>query len=218
MSSTTDEEPDVPVRRRRRPAYRSGRPTLTREGIAKAALDVLADGGPAGLTMRAVAARLGVSARALYNYVTDRDSLLQLIVSVSQAARPAANFDPACWQDSLRHYCHDLRAWYRAHPGLLALARAEDLTTFAAPETDKAVVDFFLAIGLSAEDAYRAWAITVLQVAGFAEIWDGWHDRPPPGTDPAAWHRHEPATASTEPDQLFESALDMLVAGIAAMR
>ncbi|MER5324451.1 TetR/AcrR family transcriptional regulator [Streptosporangium roseum] len=236
MPSRAGGEPDVPVRRRRRPEYRAGRPTLTREGIARAALEVLAGAGPAELTMRAVAARLEVSPRALYNYVTDRRHLLELVVSVSQADRPAPRLDPARWRESLREYCRDLRAWYRSHPGLLALARAEDLTPFASPDTlraDDAVVGFFLEVGLSPQNAYRAWAVTVLQVAGFAEIWDAWHDRPPPGAEPGAWNglprpvtpddglpslRKAAGAASAAPDALFESVLDMLVAGVEAMR
>ncbi|SEG24858.1 regulatory protein, tetR family [Nonomuraea solani] len=225
------------VRRRRRPAYRSGRPTLTKEGIARAALDLLGDKGPAELTMRALAQRLGVSPRALYNYVTDRAHLLELIISLSQAARPEPRLDPARPEESLRGYCRRLRAWYRAHPGLLALARAEDLTAFASADllrADDALVAFFLEIGLSPRDAYRAWAVTVLQVAGFAEVWDAWHDRPPPGADPATWGGLPPAApaelphlteaeaagdaAALAPDALFETVLDLLVAGIEAMR
>jgi AcrR family transcriptional regulator len=224
--------------RRRRPEFRAGRPTLTQEGIARAALDLLGDKGPAELTMRAVALRLGVSARALYNYVTDRAHLLELIVSLSQADRPEPRLDPGHPEESLRDYCRRLRHWYRSYPGLLALARAEDLTSLRSTDllrADDALVGFFMEIGLSAEDAYRAWAITVLQVAGFAEIWDAWHDRPPAGSDPAMWDGVPPSVArelphlsraaasgaaagGTSPDALFETVLDMLVAGVESMR
>ncbi|MEV4109846.1 TetR/AcrR family transcriptional regulator C-terminal domain-containing protein [Nonomuraea sp. NPDC049695] len=150
------------------------------------------------------------------------------------SGRQPGDQDPDRWQESLRTYCRDLRAWYRTHPGLLALARAEDLTALASPELlriDDAVVGFFLRIGLSPHDAHRAWAITVLQVAGFAEVWDAWHDRQPAGADPAGWTGLPPIplgglphlarvaehSVSTEPGLLFESVLDMLVAGIEAM-
>ncbi|MFC5749885.1 TetR/AcrR family transcriptional regulator [Actinomadura rugatobispora] len=220
---------------RRRPEFRKGRPTLTRERIARAALAILGDTGPSDLTMRAVAARMEVSPRALYNYVTDRRDLLREIVEVCLRDRPAPRLDPAHWQDGLRAYCRDLRSWYRTHPGMLALARAEDLTPFASAESlraDDALVGLFLDVGLSPQDAYRAWSITVLQVAGFAEIWDAWHDRPPPGSDPPAWAGVPPNSAgagltqldriATEivpepPDALFESVLTMLIAGIEAM-
>ncbi|MEU9843101.1 hypothetical protein AB0C69_28205 [Actinomadura sp. NPDC048032] len=92
---------------------------------------------------------------------------------------------------------------------------------------------FFLDLGLSPQDAYRAWSITLLQVAGFAELWDAWHGRPPPGLDPGAWsgvpteahvaalqhlRRQAVESAHESPDALFESALTMLVAGAGAMR
>ncbi|MFJ6569951.1 TetR/AcrR family transcriptional regulator [Streptomyces sp. NPDC091292] len=221
---------------RRRPEFRKGRPTLTRERIARAALEILGESGPAEMTMRAVAARLDVSPRALYNYVADRRDLLREIVAVCQSDRPQPRLDADHWQDSLRTYCRDLRAWYRAHPGMTALARAEDLTPFTSTDLlrpDDTLVGFFLDLGLSPQDAYRAWSITVLQVSGFAEMWDAWHDRPATGADPAAWTGVPPdpgagelphlrrvvaETAYEPPDALFESVLAMLVAGVDAMR
>ncbi|WP_083982253.1 TetR/AcrR family transcriptional regulator [Actinomadura hibisca] len=227
------EEPAA--RSRKRPEFRKGRPTLTRERVARAALEILGEAGPAEVTMRAVGARLQVSPRALYNYVADRRDLLGEMVAVCQGDRPEPRLDAARWQESLRAYCRDLRSWYRAHPGMLALARAEDLTPFASPDmlrADDTLVGFFLDLGLSPQDARRAWSITVLQVAGFAEIWDAWHDRPPPGLDPAAWtgvppdavpatlpHLERLAAESTveSPDALFESVLTMLIAGVRAL-
>ncbi|WP_433325275.1 TetR/AcrR family transcriptional regulator [Spirillospora sp. CA-294931] len=221
--------------RRRRPEFRKGRPTLTRERIARAALAIVGEAGPSELTMRNVGDRLGVSPRALYNYVADRRDLLREIVAVCQADRPEPSLDPARWRESLREHCRALRSWYRDHPGMLALARAEDLTPFASPDLsrgDDALVGFLTAIGLSAQDAYRAWSIAVLQVAGFAEVWDAWHDRPPPGLDPASWTGIPPATPGGElanlrrvlaaatpepPDVLFETVLTMLVTGIESM-
>lgn len=220
-------------RSRRRPEFRKGRPTLTRERIARAALEILGEAGPAELTMRNVGERLGVSPRALYNYVADRRDLLGEIVAACQADRPEPRLDPKDWRDSLRTHCRELRAWYRGHPGMLALAHTEDLTPFTSPDmlrADDAVVAFFLHIGLSPTAAHRAWSITVLQVAGFAEVWDTWHDRPPPGTDPATWTGIPPATPAGDlpylrqvagtaesPDELFETVVTMLVAGIEGM-
>ncbi|GIG68457.1 TetR/AcrR family transcriptional regulator [Phytomonospora endophytica] len=228
------EGPDATAGRRRRPEFRAGRPTLTRERIARAALELLGDGGPAELTMRNVGARLDVSPRALYNYVADRRDLLAEIVAVCQADRPVPRLDPGDWRESLRAHCRLLRTWYRTHPGMLALAHVEDLTPFTSPDmlrADDAFVAFFLDIGLPPRAARRAWSITVLQVAGFAEVWDTWYDRPPPGADPAAWTGIPPNTPDTElphlrlvagesetPDELFETVMTTLLAGIEAMR
>jgi AcrR family transcriptional regulator len=192
---------------------------------------VLGEAGPGGLTMRAVGDRLAVSPRALYNYMSDRRDLLREVVAVCQADRPVPRLDAVRWRDGLREYCRELRGWYRSHPGMLALARAEDLTPFASAEmlrADDLLVGFFLDVGLSAQNAYRAWSITVLQVAGFAEVWDAWHDRPPPGADPVAWTGIAPVPveglphleripAAEPPDVLFETVLTMLIAGVEAM-
>jgi AcrR family transcriptional regulator len=232
---TRDDTEAPAAKARRRPEFRAGRPTLTRERIARAALEILGEAGPAEVTMRAVGARLRVSPRALYNYVTDRQDLLAQMVAVCQRDRPRPRLDVDHWPESLRAYCRELRSWYRAYPGMLALARAEDLTPFVSSDlmrADDSVVGFFLDLGLAPGAAYRAWSITTLQVAGFAEIWDAWHDRPPPGLDPATWTgvpsgsapsalphlRHLAATSAREsPDALFEWVLTMLIAGVREM-
>ena len=47
-----------------------------RQVLLEAGVGVLEERGPAGLTVRAIAARAGVSVGLLYNYFTDRDDLL----------------------------------------------------------------------------------------------------------------------------------------------
>lgn len=60
-----------------------GRPTrgagVTRDDILVAALSLLDEGGGRGLTMRAVATRLGVTPMSLYHHVEDRTGLLRAV-------------------------------------------------------------------------------------------------------------------------------------------
>ncbi len=63
-------------RPRGRPARGAG---VTRDDILAAALSVLDEGGGRGLTMRAVAARLGVTPMSLYHHVEDRTGLLRAV-------------------------------------------------------------------------------------------------------------------------------------------
>ncbi|WP_129336405.1 TetR/AcrR family transcriptional regulator [Cellulomonas endophytica] len=50
------------------------------DAIVAAGRDLLEHEGPAGLTMQAVASRVGVKAPSLYKRVRDRDALLELVV------------------------------------------------------------------------------------------------------------------------------------------
>jgi AcrR family transcriptional regulator len=64
------------TRPRGRPARGQG---VTRDAILDAALALLDEDGDAGLTMRALAARLGVTPMSLYHHVTDRAGLLRAL-------------------------------------------------------------------------------------------------------------------------------------------
>lgn len=64
------------TRPRGRPARGQG---VTRNAILDAALALLDEDGDAGLTMRALAARLGVTPMSLYHHVTDRAGLLRAL-------------------------------------------------------------------------------------------------------------------------------------------
>ncbi|MFB4268464.1 TetR/AcrR family transcriptional regulator [Nonomuraea sp. GTA35] len=223
-------------RTRRRPTHRKGRPTLTRESIGQAALTLISRNGPTALTMRILADELGVSPRALYNYVTDQREVLALALSVAQEDAPTPRLDADDWRDSLREYCREPRSWYRRHAGLLALAMSGQFATLTDPQHTLArhqdtVLGFLLELGLSPKDAHRAYQHLILLIAGFTEFYDSWHDRPPAGVDPADWATAAPqvqrAVADLDtphlsrvlaeagpqrPDDLFEGTVDMLVA------
>jgi AcrR family transcriptional regulator len=64
------------TRPRGRPARGQG---VTRDAILDAALALLDGDGDAGLSMRTLAARLGVTPMSLYHHVTDRAGLLQAL-------------------------------------------------------------------------------------------------------------------------------------------
>jgi AcrR family transcriptional regulator len=64
------------TRPRGRPARGQG---VTRDAILDAALALLDEDGDAGLTMRSLAARLGVTPMSLYHHVTDHAGLLRAL-------------------------------------------------------------------------------------------------------------------------------------------
>ncbi|MDJ1138528.1 TetR/AcrR family transcriptional regulator [Streptomyces iconiensis] len=169
---------------RRRPTHRKGRATLTRESVGRAALDFLGRHGPAALTMRSLATELGVSPRALYNYVEDRRDLITVAAEIFEADWRPPPLDPSAdgWRDSLDAFCRDLRAHYRAHPGMTTLALRENITAARHPTmltNVEGLIGFYAEMGMSLPDAYLACMETLRVVIAFVEFEDVLHDHPP---------------------------------------
>jgi AcrR family transcriptional regulator len=89
--------------------------------LAAAALTVIDRDGLAGLTMRAVAAELGLTTMAVYRYVTDRDELEALIVE--EVLRPLDTTPPPApdWRQQLAILVERVRATVGRHPGVVPL-------------------------------------------------------------------------------------------------
>lgn len=225
---------------RQRPTHRKGRATLTRQGVGEAALAFLGRHGAAALTMRSLAAELGVSPRALYHYVDDRRDLITVAAEVFQEAwrPPALDPSPETWRADLRAFCADLRAHYRRHPGMTTLALSENITLATHPvmlRNVDALIGFFEAVGLGLADAYRACMETIRLVVGFVEFEDVLRGRPPAGLDPADLAAHPPPwlrtadadglpqlarlaeLAQDDADTRFAFSVDVFTAGLAAL-
>jgi AcrR family transcriptional regulator len=89
---------------------------LTRAAVVRAAVSVADEAGAAGLTMAAVAGRLGeYSAMALYRYVDSKDGLVDLMLDHVVAEVPLP--DPAAgdWRAQLREVALDSWAMARRH-------------------------------------------------------------------------------------------------------
>ena len=89
---------------------------LTRAAVVRAAVSVADEAGAAGLTMAAVAGRLGeYSAMALYRYVDSKDGLVDLMLDHVVAEIPLP--DPAAgdWRAQLREVALDSWAMARRH-------------------------------------------------------------------------------------------------------
>src|SRR4051794_4996243 len=73
---------------------RVSRVPISRNDVVRAAIEVIDDEGLAGLTLRGVAARLGVSAPTLYWHVKDKRHLLDLIADQVMAEVPETRRAP----------------------------------------------------------------------------------------------------------------------------
>jgi AcrR family transcriptional regulator len=91
----------MPARRTAGSALNTAR-QLSEEAIVQAALRLARRAGAENISMRAIAAELGVSPMAIYYHVPNKGALLDLVVDavLSQVPMPAP--DPKRWQEQLK--------------------------------------------------------------------------------------------------------------------
>ena len=89
--------------------------TLTREAVVAAAVSLADRQGLERLSMRALAADLGVEAMSLYNHVRNKDDLIDAMVEavLAEVERPRPGPD---WRGGLRARAVSMRTAFLAHP------------------------------------------------------------------------------------------------------
>jgi AcrR family transcriptional regulator len=102
------------------------RPQLTRERVVEEALAVIAHDGAQALTMRRLAARLGVVPGALYHHVGNKQQLQDLLLD-NVLAEVDLDLDPSLgWTEQLKVLAHRLRQVLEAHPGIAGILKTRD--------------------------------------------------------------------------------------------
>lgn len=177
------------------------RRALDREGVLRAALALVDDADLNALSMRRLAARLGVTPMALYNHVSGRRDLLDGIadlVARDMAPRPA----PADWHEQVRAWATAMRRAYLAHPHAVPAVQTTRATTPALMAPVEAVVAALEAAGFDRPTARAGWAAVVALVNGHVGYQLG-------------GHMAGPGEAPLDFDAAFALALDALVTGLA---
>jgi AcrR family transcriptional regulator len=153
--------------------------------IVAAAREILEDEGPAALTMRRIAERLGIRAPSLYKHFPDKSALEAAIISAGFEEQAAA-FEQAVdgSAEPLAEIAAAYRAFARAHPHLYRLMTDHELRRdlLAPGVEERAGRTVYEAAGQDADRARAAWAfahgMTLLELT----------NRFPPGADiDAAW-------------------------------
>ncbi len=105
----------------RPPRARSGQPSLTREQIIRAAIELLDAEGPAGLSMRRLGTRLGSGATSLYWHVAHKDELLELVVDEVLSEVYVPEVGDTSWRTGLSVSVNGMRAMLLRHPWVIGL-------------------------------------------------------------------------------------------------
>src|SRR5687767_7906925 len=82
---------------------------LSEQDIVDAALRLIRKSGADKLSMRTLAAQLGVTPMAIYYHVPSKQALLDLVIDSVFANVPMPTPNPERWQAQMKAYC--LTAW-----------------------------------------------------------------------------------------------------------
>ena len=191
---------------------------VTRDEVVDTALRLIEDNDVSALTMRRLAAELGVAVTSIYWHVGNRDALLDLLVERLLAdmggVRPSGRTPRARIRSLLRQWRQ--RLWDRPH--LIAVAHERGLTGAMFQPVQAALARELAAVGLHGDAA--ALAVRALQVqVTAAVVLQRAASRGPETTptDPTAWHDSTDAelvAALSEPldyDEVFALGVDALL-------
>ncbi|MFJ3584388.1 TetR/AcrR family transcriptional regulator [Streptomyces sp. NPDC090127] len=229
----------------RTPRSGGGPAGLDRERIVTSSIRMLDEEGLAGLSMRKLAAELGVTAMSLYWYVDTKDDILEFAIDTAYGEVDLAAVDAAGgWQERVRVLAWDYRRMLVRHPwmspcagqylniGPQAIAvgakiqeavRDTGLPMQRQPSAMSAIFQFVYGYGtIEAQFGRRATEAGMSQDDFYGESIKAFRDDPQfvealePMTD-ILDERASHGSVTEIWDRDFEYALEVLIAGIEAM-
>jgi TetR/AcrR family transcriptional regulator, tetracycline repressor protein len=144
------------------------RPQLTRERVVAEALTVIAKEGVQALTMRSLAARLGVVPGALYHHVRNKEQLQDLVLD-GVLAEVDYGVDPSQpWTERIKLLAHRLREVLEDHPGVAGILKTRDPLGPHSLALAEAFLGPLQAAGFADRQAGLAFFLLVDYTIGFA--------------------------------------------------
>jgi len=148
-----------------------GRPRkFTREQLQQAALALLDAHGLEGLTMRALAARLGTGAMTLYNHVRSREDLEVLVTDAIVGQTRWAAGRRRDWHTEVRVIATAMWRAVRAHPHAIPLILVRRTRSPAALDVAEALLTALARGGRSGHRLLVAFRAVSALVMGFAQV------------------------------------------------
>ncbi|POM27556.1 Tetracycline repressor protein class H [Actinomadura rubteroloni] len=207
----------------RRVTSATSRAVLTRDRIVRAAVGLIERDGEHALSMRAVAAELGVAVMSLYNHVPNKAALLSGVAEHVVAGMDLS-FDAAeDWTDRARALARAFRAIAADYPRCMTIVLTQRIDSMVGLMPAERALALAAAAGFDEQTAVRvtralmAYTLgTQLREAGMAKALG---NRPDKFEDlDAERFPHVSASAAelarSEPDADFEFGLDLLLDAI----
>ncbi|MGP3982774.1 TetR/AcrR family transcriptional regulator C-terminal domain-containing protein [Streptomyces sp. KR80] len=204
---------------------RPSRALLSREIIARAALELLDQEGPAALTMRTLAQRLGVRGASLYHHVASKDDLLDAASQLINEEIDLSPLEDPRWREGIAAYARGYRQVYLRHPNMIALVARRRVEAEKALLGYDALLAALIRAGCTpAEASEVAAAIDYLVLgsaletftAGFTRSPDGYRPAYPALADSLDGAAGHPGGLRGLDDRGFELGLALVLDGLAA--
>ena len=200
------------------------RSSLTAEGIFRAALRLVDDEGLDALTMRRLAADLGVAPMSLYSHVPDKDRLLLGVVNLATREIRLPDRDTEPWE-ALKTITREFRRVALEHPNLVPLIVRQPPTGSEGLHTLEMALDALRRVGMEATTTARAYRVMASFAIGFVSLECGGYFGP---VDLAAGEQVAPVDVSTLPrimeaapyltewdaDEEFEDGMDLIIGAL----
>jgi len=215
----------------------SGKPStrLTKRAVADRALQLADSSGLEGLTIRKLAADLGVTPMALYWHFRSKEELLDGLAERLWSEIDVAVDQASPWSAQLRSMLESLVAVLRAHPAAARLLQEHERQNESSLRATEVTLGILRAAGFDPEYA-SAIAISTLWTGIMlvmsepgAETLPG-KDRAelqrvkqiklatlPPDSYPRLVECAAPMTSSTDPAFHYEFGISLFIAGVEAM-
>jgi AcrR family transcriptional regulator len=149
---------------------RGPKPGLSVASIVRAAIDLADAEGLVALSMRRIAAALGVGAMSLYRYVPGKSELVDLMVDeVYREDVAAAESMEGDWRVQLETYGHQEWALYLRHPWMLQIAHGRPMLGPNSMRSTDSALRAIDGIGLTENEMLAAVVTLSSFVAGLAK-------------------------------------------------
>jgi AcrR family transcriptional regulator len=145
-------------------------PRYSREQLARRALAIMDARGTEALTMRKLAAELGMGTMALYRYFPSKNALIDAAIEIAAPEIELPEPDKVQWRQQLAALARALYRAGRRHPSLARERFDRPLQSPGAMRITDRVIALLLAAGLSKPDAVAAFKALLLQTLGAAAL------------------------------------------------
>ena len=134
---------------------RPSKPLLSKEMIVDAAMAIVDESGISTMTTRAIAKRLGVGQASLYNHITSREELLDLLNARILASVDLAPLDHPDWAEAVYGGTLAFLAALQQHPNMMRILATRPARTDPSLAYYERMHERLRGAGLSAQESAR---------------------------------------------------------------